>query len=149
MGRRTLARVEDQLCFALYAASRALIAAYRPMLARVGLTYPQYLVMLALWERDGRSVADLGEVLQLESNTVSPMLRKLESMDLITKRRSTLDERVVHVHLTSTGVALEARLRPVRTAVEAATGLNTEQFEDLRSRLHALREAVTESRLAS
>lgn len=142
------ARLDDQLCFALYTASRAVFGAYRPMLAEIGLTYPQYLAMLALWERDERTVADLGEALHLESSTMSPVLRRLEALGLITKRRSTQDERVVHVHLTGAGRDLEARLGPVRQAVEASTGLTDDQFVALRHRLQTLRDAVVQHRMA-
>ena len=142
------ARLDDQLCFALYTASRAVFGAYRPMLAEIGLTYPQYLAMLALWEHDGRTVAELGEALHLESSTMSPVLRRLETLGLLTKRRSTQDERVVHVHLTDAGRDLEDRLAPVREAVEASTGLTDEQFVALRHRLQTLRDTVVQHRMA-
>jgi DNA-binding MarR family transcriptional regulator len=142
------ARLDDQLCFALYTASRAVFGAYRPMLAEIGLTYPQYLAMLALWERDGRTVAELGDALHLESSTMSPIIRRLEALGLVSKRRSTHDERVVHVQLTDAGWDLEGRVGPVREAVETSTGLTEDQFVALRHRLQTLREVVTQSRLA-
>lgn len=139
------ARLNDQLCFALSATARVVSGAYRPMLAELGLTYPQYLTMLALWEQDGRTVTELSEALQLESNTISPILRRLQSQGLISKSRTRHDERVVHVHLTKAGRDLEVRLGPVRETVESATGLSPEQFTALRRRLHSLRETVAQS----
>src|ERR1700709_144835 len=92
--------VDEQLCFALYAASRAMTGCYRPLLAELGLTYPQYLVMLSLWERDGRTVGGLGEALQLESGTLSPLLRRLELNGLVRRRRRVDDQRSGELGLT-------------------------------------------------
>lgn len=136
------ARLDDQLCFALYAASRAVSGAYRQLLADIGLTYPQYLAMLSLWSKSGQSVAELGDALDLESNTLSPLIRRLEALGLLRRERSTADERVVHVHVTDAGWALESRTTPVRTRVEASTGLNETEFATLRATLHKLRSAV-------
>jgi DNA-binding MarR family transcriptional regulator len=140
--------LDEQLCFALHATSRAVTGAYRSMLAELGLTYPQYVAMLALWEQDGRTVAELGQALHLESNTLSPIVRRLEALGLVTRRRSKSDERVVHVHVTGAGWELEGRLGPVREAVQTATGLTDAQFTGLLRRLHTLRAAVSRPRLA-
>lgn len=140
----TRAKLDDQLCFALYAASRAVSGAYRQLLADVGLTYPQYLAMLSLWEENAQSVAALGGALDLESSTLSPLIRRLEALGLVRRQRSDTDERVVHVHLTDAGRALEARCAPVREQVEASTGLSDEEFAGLRAALHQLRATVQE-----
>ncbi len=140
----THARLSDQLCFSLYAASKAVTAAYRPLLADLGLTYPQYLVMLSLWERGSQTVAELGGRVQLDSGTLSPLLKRLEAAQYVVRRRSPADERSVIVELTAAGAALELAAVPVREAVEAATGLTTEQFKALRAALQNLTEHITQ-----
>lgn len=135
-------RVDDQLCFALYSASKALTAAYRQALSELGLTYPQYLTMLAVWESDGRTVAELGRAIELDSGTLSPLLRRLEAVGLIRRERSTTDERMVRVFVTERGRELEPQAAAVRLRVEAATGLSREEFEELRAMLHRLRETI-------
>ena len=140
----THARLSDQLCFSLYAASKAVTAAYRPLLADLGLTYPQYLVMLSLWERGSQTVAELGGRVQLDSGTLSPLLKHLEAAQYVVRRRSPADERSVIVELTAAGAALELAAVPVREAVEAATGLTTEQFKALRAALQNLTEHITQ-----
>lgn len=145
MGRTALdrpARVDDQLCFALYSAAKALTAAYRQALSELGLTYPQYLTMLAVWEADGRTVAELGRAIELDSGTLSPLLRRLETAGLLRRERSTTDERMVRVLVTERGRELEPRAAAVRLRVEAATGLNPEEFLQLRSMLHRLRDTI-------
>lgn len=146
MGRPTAtrqpARVDDQLCFALYSASKALTAAYRQALRELELTYPQYLTMLAVWEADGRTVAELGRAIELDSGTLSPLLRRLEAVGLIRRERSTTDERVVRVFVTDRGRELEPRAAAVRSRVEDATGLTDHEFTELRSMLHRLRTTV-------
>jgi DNA-binding MarR family transcriptional regulator len=136
------ARLEDQLCFALYAASRAISGAYRQLLTDIGLTYPQYLVMLSLWDQSGQSVAELGDALDLESSTLSPLIRRLEALGLVHRQRSDKDERVVHVRVTDAGWELESGTAPVREQVEASTGLSDEEFATLRETLHQLRATV-------
>lgn len=105
--------LDQQLCFALYRASRALTRAYAPLLAPLGLTYPQYLVLLVLWEEDGASVSRVGERLDLDSGTLTPLLKRLEAQQLLTRRRATGDERVVELWLTEAGRALRARALPI------------------------------------
>jgi DNA-binding MarR family transcriptional regulator len=136
------ARVEDQLCFALYAASKAVSAAYRQLLSDFDLTYPQYLTMLAIWERDGRTVAEIGQVIELDSGTLSPLLRRLERAGFIRRQRTDPDERIVRIHATPSGRQLEAQVADVRSAVEAGTGRSAAEFVDLRERLHRLRRSV-------
>ncbi|MDX3129389.1 MarR family transcriptional regulator [Streptomyces europaeiscabiei] len=119
--------LEDQLCFALYAASRAVTARYRPLLDELGLTYPQYLVMLVLWEQDSISVRDLGAALQLESSTLSPLLKRLEAGGLLRRERRTDDERSVSIRLTESGARLKERARTVPVDIGEAIGLSPEQ----------------------
>ncbi|MBW8796138.1 MAG: MarR family transcriptional regulator [Streptomyces sp.] len=119
--------LDDQLCFALYAASRAVTARYRPLLDELGLTYPQYLVMLVLWDQDSVSVRELGAALQLESSTLSPLLKRLEANGLVTRERRPDDERSVAIRLTEDGARLRDRAGSVPVAIGDAMGLTTEQ----------------------
>lgn len=123
-------RLDEQLCFALYSASRAVIAAQRPGLAELGLTYPQYLAMLVLWEEDEITVSRLCRRLQLDSGTVSPLLRRLEALGYLTRRRSSSDERSVTVALTPEGVALGARADCVYDSLTAAIAEAAEHQHD-------------------
>ena len=128
------------LCFALYSASHAMSRLYRPLLAPLGLTYPQYLVLMALWSGDGQSVGSLGEELALDSNTLTPLLKRMEAAGLLTRVRSQEDERVVTVSLTEKGRALEAEAGRVTACVFEATGLSVEEVGALRSQVNALRQ---------
>ncbi|MEV1025967.1 MarR family transcriptional regulator [Streptomyces sp. NPDC050264] len=119
--------LRDQLCFALYAASRSVTARYRPLLEELGLTYPQYLVMLVLWDQHSASVSELGTALQLESSTLSPLLKRLEAGGLILRQRRADDERSVTVSLTEAGVDLQEKARAVPLAIGDAMGLTPEQ----------------------
>ncbi|MFN7142519.1 MAG: MarR family winged helix-turn-helix transcriptional regulator [Myxococcota bacterium] len=131
-------RLDDQLCFALYAASRRVVQAYQPLLAPLGLTYPQYLVMLVLWEEDGASVKRLGERLQLDSGTLTPLLKRMEAAGLVTRARDGADERVVRIRLTTEGRALEGRAADVPAALMCRTDLSLPALAQLRDTLHAL-----------
>ena len=133
-----LARVEDQLCFALYAASRATTAAYRPYLDQLGLTYPRYLVLLALWQQDALSIGDLGERLFLDTGTLSPLLKKLALDNLVTRVRDADDERVVIVKLTAQGRALREAAARMRSDLSCKLGLSVDQANDLRDRVRTL-----------
>lgn len=130
--------LDQQVCFALYSASRAITAAYRPLLAPLGLTYPQYLVMLALWERAPRTVRELGETLHLESGTLSPLLKRMEANGLVRRTRSTEDERQVLVAPTAAGTALRQRAEAVPEQLYAATGIDAETLVALRRACQAL-----------
>lgn len=130
--------LDDQLCFALYAASRAMTGCYRPMLDVIGLTYPQYLVMLVLWERGDITVSGVGQALQLETGTLSPLLKRLEITGLVTRTRQQDDERSVLVSLTAEGRALEDRTAEVQERAVAATGLTRAEIRELREQLHTL-----------
>ncbi|MGX5356948.1 MarR family winged helix-turn-helix transcriptional regulator [Kocuria sp. KH4] len=124
-------RLDAQLCFALYAASRATTAAYREPLAELGLTYPQYLALLALWEEDGQTVTALGSRLRLDSGTLSPLLKRMETGGLLERRRGRADERRVTVHLTAAGDRLRGHAPDVQRRVLAASGLTPEEMATL------------------
>ena len=130
------------LCFGLHAASRAMTAVYRPLLEELGLTYPQYLVMLLLWEGEPRLVKELGQTLELDSGTLSPLLKRLEAAGLVRRERRVTDERAVEVTLTPEGRALQDRARHIPRAIERATNLSDEEIEDLRLRLSNLRSSL-------
>ena len=111
----------NQLCFAVYSTAHAFNRAYKPLLERLGLTYPQYLVMLVLWERDGVPVKDIGERLLLDSGTLTPLLKRLEAAELVKRTRSTEDERQVLIALTPRGQALKEKARAVPEGILAAS----------------------------
>jgi len=130
--------LDNQLCFALYAASRAMTAAYVPLLEELGLTYPQYLVMLVLWERDGERVSAIGDRLHLDSATLTPLLKRLEARNLIERRRSSADERVVEVYLTATGKRLERKAVDVPRCMIEKAQLSLAEVTKLRAQIQAL-----------
>ncbi|WP_281363074.1 MarR family winged helix-turn-helix transcriptional regulator [Changpingibacter yushuensis] len=125
--------LDSQVCFALYSASRAVTAAYREVLDPLGLTYPQYLVMLVLWENEQITVRDLGNQLRLDSGTLSPMLKRLEHRGFVVRERSVLDERVVLVSLTSDGKNLKAAFPDIQEHICSAVTLSDEERATLRS----------------
>jgi len=130
--------LDRQVCFALAATSRAVIGLYRPILEPLGLTHPQYLVMLALWERSPRTVRDLGEALLLEPATLSPLLKRLEEAGLVTRRRNASDERALDVTLTDAGLALRARAEAVPGQVVERLGMPLTELEGIRDSLTTL-----------
>ncbi|MGW0247515.1 MarR family winged helix-turn-helix transcriptional regulator [Nocardia goodfellowii] len=136
-------RLDEQLCFPLYAASRAMTAVYRPKLDKLGLTYPQYLVMLALWERDGRSVGELCTTLSLDSGTLSPLLKRLQTAGLVQRHRSTADERRVEIRLTGTGREMRAQARDIPNEMAEAVGLSLDEFVALRDTLRRMTETLS------
>ncbi|MFI1762665.1 MarR family winged helix-turn-helix transcriptional regulator [Streptomyces sp. NPDC020800] len=135
--------LQDQLCFALYAASRSVTARYRPLLEGLGLTYPQYLVMLVLWEQDSVSVGELGAALHLESSTLSPLLKRLEAGGLVHRERRADDERSVAVRLTRAGADLREKAGTVPLAIGEAMGLTPEQDATAKHLLRLLTANVT------
>jgi DNA-binding MarR family transcriptional regulator len=137
--------LDHQLCYALYAASLTMTKLYKPILAPLGLTYPQYLVMLALWEADNLSVTALGERVSLDSGTLTPLLKRLEASGLIVRLRDAADERRVRVTLTAAGRALKAQARAVPRQMAAATGCELDEIASLTQRLHALRGRLTQA----
>jgi DNA-binding MarR family transcriptional regulator len=130
--------LDDQLCFALYAAQRAVTAAYRPLLDELGITYPQYLVLLVLWERGETTVKELAAALRLDYGTVSPLLKRLESAGLVRRERSAHDERSVLVALTRQGEQLREGAGHVPHTLLSATGLGTGEAARLREELWRL-----------
>ena len=127
--------LERQVCFALAVANRAVLAVYRPILDRLGLTHPQYLVMLALWEDSPATSKQVGQLLQLDSPTLSPLLKRLESLGLITRRRSVADERQLVLELTDAGRALRAEAESVPGQVVDALGVGVDELQDLHATL--------------
>jgi MarR family transcriptional regulator, organic hydroperoxide resistance regulator len=134
-------RLDRQLCFALYSASRAMTRAYAPLLEPLGLTYPQYLVMLVLWEEESASVKKLGARLALDSGTLTPLLKRLEQRGLVSRRRDAEDERVVRIDLTAAGKQLRARARGVPAEVACRTGFDVTKAAE-RRRLAELRDTL-------
>ena len=141
--------LDSKLCFVLYAASRAMTAAYGPLLQPLGLTYPQYLGMVVLWEADGVSVKAVGERLQLDSGTLTPLLKKLEARGLVTRARDEKDARVVRVKLTRTGRALERKARSIPSALACQLDITLPAVARLREELTALTQTLREANAAS
>jgi DNA-binding MarR family transcriptional regulator len=135
-------RLDQQICFSLNAASRAFGGVYRVVLKDLGLTYPQYLVMLVLWEDGELPVKRLGERLRLDSGTLSPLLKRLEAAGLVRRERSARDERSVRVRPTEEGLALRERAVEVPRRIAAATGFELAEIEELRARLDRLTSAL-------
>jgi DNA-binding MarR family transcriptional regulator len=140
--------LDAQLCFDLYAASRTITHAYRPLLAELGLTYPQYLVMLVLWERGRATVSELGDALQLDSGTLSPLLKRLTAAGLIVRERRADDERSVEAVLTDEGRALQTKAKSVPPAIGTAMGLKPAEFAALKRMLRQLADNVSTNDLA-
>jgi MarR family transcriptional regulator, organic hydroperoxide resistance regulator len=134
--------LEDQLCFALYAASRAMTARYRPLLDAIGLTYPQYLVMMLLWEEDNQTVGQLGARLSLDSGTLSPLLKRLTTAGLVTRHRRVEDERSVAIALTDAGRALREEADAISQEIICALDLDRAEFADLKAKLNLITERV-------
>ncbi|MDQ0748853.1 DNA-binding MarR family transcriptional regulator [Streptomyces africanus] len=135
-------RLDQQICFSLHAASRAFNGVYRGILKDLGLTYPQYLVMLVLWEHGELPVKKLGEHLRLDSGTLSPLLKRLEAAGLVRRERSVRDERSVEVRLTEEGTALRGRALEVPRRIAASTGFGPDEIRALRARLDELTTAL-------
>ena len=138
-------RLERQLCFAVYATAHAFTRAYKPILDRVGLTYPQYLVMLVLWEKSRLPVKIIGEKLDLDSGTLSPLLKRLEQNGLIGRTRDPKDERQVIVSLSPKGAALKGELETIMLSIGDAIGCSFEEMGGLRDRLQELRANLTKA----
>src|SRR6202140_2752013 len=132
----------NQLCFAIYSTAHAFNRVYKPLLDRLGLTYPQYLVMLVLWERDGVPVKDIGERLFLDSGTLTPLLKRLEAAQLIKRTRNPADERQVLIALTSQGHALKEKARTVPQSILAASACSIAELSAMKNDLIALRDRL-------
>jgi MarR family transcriptional regulator, organic hydroperoxide resistance regulator len=130
------------LCFAVYSANHAFNRVYQPLLKEPGLTYPQFIAMVLLWEQDDQTVGDLGQKLFLQSNTLTPMLKRLESLGLIKRSRDSADERQVRIKLTEAGRKLQLRASDIVRSVRDATGLQDKQLKDLIEEVNALRKAL-------
>ncbi|MFC0408371.1 MarR family winged helix-turn-helix transcriptional regulator [Roseomonas elaeocarpi] len=137
---RDLLRLDEQTCFALYSASHALNRAYAPLLEPLDLTYPQYLVMLVLWERDGLLVKEIGQRLLLDTGTLTPLLKRMEAAGLLSRTRDPADERQVRVALTAQGLALREKARAIPPRVACAMDLPQPELVALRDGLLRLRE---------
>ena len=134
--------LEAQFCFALYSTTLALGKIYAPILAALGLTYPQYLVMLVLWREDGLTVRALGQQLHLNSGTLTPMLKRMEQAGLVRRGRDKKDERLVRTELTTAGRALQAQAVHIPCAIAAATGVPMERLAQLKDGLEGIRQAL-------
>ena len=134
--------LDNQLCFAMYSTSLAMTKLYKPLLEELGLTYPQYLVMLVLWERDGLSVSTLGERLGLDSGTLTPLLKRLEAAGLLVRQRSSEDERRVHVCLSPAGQQLQTQAAQIPGCVVAQSGLPLNDLIALNQHIKRLRAAM-------
>ena len=132
--------LSNQACFALYSANLAMTRIYRPLLEALGLTYPQYLAMLLLWEEDGRAMKALGERLGLDSGTLTPLLKRLEGQGLVSRARDPQDERLVRIRLTPEGAALRDKAECLPTHIAAAAGCSVEELASLRDALLKLRD---------
>lgn len=131
-------KLDQQLCFALYAATHSLTRAYRVSLEPLGITYTQYLVMLVLWESDGMSVGKIAQRLELDSATLTPMLKRLEVAGFISRTRNSKDERIVEIKLTDAGKQLQHEIAQVQLGVACKTGLSNSEFNQLKDSLHRL-----------
>ncbi|MGJ5896590.1 MarR family transcriptional regulator [Streptomyces sp. V2] len=140
-------QLDRQICFSLHAASRAFNGVYRVVLKDLGLTYPQYLVMLVLWEEGPLPVKKLGERLRLDSGTLSPLLKRLEAAGLVRRERSARDERSVEVRLTDEGTALRTRALQVPRRIISATSFDPEEIRALKGQLDTLTAALDEAAL--
>ncbi|WP_380786268.1 MarR family winged helix-turn-helix transcriptional regulator [Sphingomonas sp. R86521] len=137
--------LDGQLCFSLYGASLAMSRVYKPMLDRLGLTYPQYLLLHVLWEQDDRTIGAIAERLSLESSTITPLVKRLAAAGIVTRERDPGDERQVRVRLTDKGRALERESECVAQSVFARTGLSAAQLELLTDQIQTLRRTLVES----
>lgn len=138
----TMLQLDNQLCFALYSTSLAMTKVYKPLLDELGLTYPQYLAMLVLWEKDGLMVSELGERLYLDSGTLTPLLKRLESSGLISRIRAIEDERRVHITLTAAGRKLKVKAARVPGCILAASQCSIPELMSLTQQMQALRQRL-------
>ncbi len=130
--------IDNQLCFALYASSKAVIKSYKPLLDELGITYTQYITLLVLWKEDNITVKELGKKLYLDSGTLTPVLKRLESMGIIQRIRASQDERNVYVKLTDKGISMKDRALKIPEKMFCSTGLSLDEVSDLREKLKFL-----------
>lgn len=137
--------LDEFLCFAVYSLGHAFNRTYKPLLEAVGLTYPQYVAMVVLWERDDRTVSDLGDKLHLDSGTLTPLLKRLEAAGLVQRARDSEDERQVRIRLTKAGQALKEKARAIPEAILCATGRPRPELRALNEQLLRLRDQLNEA----
>jgi DNA-binding MarR family transcriptional regulator len=143
MGTIKAPPLDQQLCFDLYAASRAVTAAYRPVLTRLGITYPQYLVLIVLWEHESCTVRDLAAQLRLDHGTLTPLLKRMEAGGLVERRRDNVDERFVVVSLAGKGESLRRHAETIHCDMVEQLGLGRQEFEELQETLRVLTARVS------
>lgn len=136
------AKLDDLLCLAVYRANHAFNARYRPLLDEIGLTYPQYLVMISLWSRDDQTVGELCRAIALESNTMTPILKRLEVLGFISRRRDQIDERSVRVQLTPDGISLADRAKHIPKCVSGTVDFTSEEVDDLVAKMQIIEKAM-------
>ena len=135
----------DMICFALYSSNHAMQRVYAPLLAEMGLTYPQYLVLVTLWQTDDQTVGALGRALQLESNTLTPLLKRMEAQGLLVRSRDSVDERQVRVALTDAGQALQGKAGEMTRCIFESCGMEAEQLFALRDAINDLRDRLQQA----
>jgi DNA-binding MarR family transcriptional regulator len=138
----------NMVCFAVYSAGHAFTRAYKPLLDALGLTYPQYLVMVVLWEQDGQTVGAIGERLKLDSSTLTPLLKRLETAGYVRRERDPADERQVHIRLTESGRALKEKAKAIPASMLRASGQSARDLLKLKAEIAALRDALDSSTTA-
>jgi DNA-binding MarR family transcriptional regulator len=136
-------QLDNQLCFALYSTSLAMTKLYKPMLEELGLTYPQYLAMLVLWEQDGLTVSELGERLYLDSGTLTPLLKRMETAGLVSRIRAVQDERRVHITLTAAGRKLKTKAAKIPGCIMSATQCSIPELVSLTQQVQSFRKRLT------
>ncbi|SAL39969.1 MarR family transcriptional regulator [Caballeronia sordidicola] len=147
--REAALQPDDFVCFAMYSAGHAFSRVYKPLLKSLGLTYPQYIVMVSLWASDDQTVGELCEKLFLESNTLTPLLKRLEAMGCVSRNRDPADERQVRVCLTRSGAAMRQKARDMPSCVDGATGLSPDALRQLRRSVLAVRKSLLEAAAAA
>jgi DNA-binding MarR family transcriptional regulator len=141
----TLPAFDDLICFAVYSAGHAFNRVYKPLLDELGLTYPQYMVMISLWAKDDQTVGELGELLFLESSTLTPLLKRLETIGYLTRSRDPADERQVRIRLSNAGRALQKKARDIPRCILEASGLSLADLRRLQRQISSLRQNLLKS----
>lgn len=142
MDAKTALPIAEMICFSLYSATHAMQHAYKPLLEALGLTYPQYLVLVALWGEDGQTVGQLGQALQLESNTLTPLLKRMEAQGLVVRARDARDERQVRVSLTDLGREMQGQAAGIPGCILERSGMTLAGLTALRDQVNALRDQL-------
>lgn len=143
MNKDDVLKLENQLCFSMYATSRAITKLYRPLLDELDITYPQYLVMLVLWEFDSISLKDLGIRLQLDSGTLTPLVKRLESMDLLKRERSSTDERILNVSITEKGTSMKVKAQSIPECIMSKLSVDENKLVKLKREVDELLGVLT------